>query len=305
MKQALDPIVKTTNDLRETVKRITQDGLQLFRSNLGNLPLFASIRAVESSELKDRDETHYFLIPYRISECGYSLFNQRVLPQGIGPENNLPKARIFHLPAQGTLETLELLVTNALQHKKLQSINLANPLADRLDALAEEIDSQSNKVTGGLVLIGSVIAIANPLLGVSIAAKALLPTVGSKLSKHGMNQLSEWLRAQKLKTFQKSATTEAQKEVQRLKPEVCIDPILQLLEEALSTSDPDHDPSLLFAHTMKTPAEASATALTAIAISQTYEECLQDPQLCKQAVLHGADITWLNTLKELQQTRIT
>ena len=305
MKQVLDPIIKTTSDLSDTVKRVTQDGLQFLRSNLGSIPLFASVRAVESAELKDRDETHYFLVPYRLSECGYSLFNQRVLPEGIGPENDLPKVRVFHLPAEGTLETLESLVIDQLKDETIQSLDVTNSVADRLDKIAEEIDNQSNKITGGLVIIGGVVAVVNPLLGVGIAAKALLPVIGNKLSKHGINHFSEWLRDKKLQSSEKLATTKAEQEVKRLQPEIYIDPTLQLLELSLSTSDPDHDPNLLFAHAMATPAEASSAALTAIAIGGTYEECLKDSALFEQALLHPADITWLKMLKDLQKTKIS
>ena len=194
MKHIIDPIVKTTSDVTEVAKRIVEDGVEFFRGTLGKLPLFSSVIARESKENITHDETHYFLVPYRLSEVNYALYTQRVLPEGVGPENDLPKAKIFHLPAVGTLDTLEELLFEQLSAKHRQQYSNELPIADRLDLIAKEIDKQSNLVTGGLVLIGGAVAIANPLVGVGIAAKALLPTLGSKLSKHGINHVTDWLR---------------------------------------------------------------------------------------------------------------
>lgn len=267
---------------------------------MGKIPLFSSVRVIESSELEDTDETHYFLVPYRLSDSGYALFTQRVLPEGAGPGNFLPKARIFHLPGGGTIDTFEKLIVDQLKDEKIQNIDISAPLADRLDMIAEEIDHQSNLITGGLVVIGGVVAVINPLLGVSIAAKALLPTLGSKLSKHGINHLSDWLRDKKLQTSEKNAILDAQKEIKRLPPEVRIDPTLAILEEALSTADPDHEPGFAFANSMKTPAEASSVMLTAKAISFIYEASLMDSSTHSEAHLHPADTAWLRSLSELE-----
>jgi len=303
VKQILAPVLRTANDLTDAAKKITDEGISLFRSTLGNLPLLSSVRAIESDELEDKDETHYFLVPYRLSETGYALYTQRVLPQGTGPENKLPKARIFHLPAEGTVETLEDLLIEQLKQEKISTLDPSAPLADRLDMMADEIDNQSNLITGGLVVIGGVVAIVNPLLGVGIAAKAILPTIGSKLSKHGINHVSDWLRDKKIQASEKNATADAQKEIKRLPPEVKVDPSLALLEIALGTTDPAHDPNLEFASFMSSPKEATATALTAEAISCTYEPILKDKSSHKAAHLHPADIAWLKALADLTSHR--
>jgi len=238
MKQIFDPVLRTANDLSETARRITDDGIRLFRSSLGKLPLLSSVRAIESSEIEGRDETHYFLVPFRLSESGYTLFTQRVLPEGTAPENILPKARVFHLPQESSIESLETLITDQLKENNLKNLGSSALIADRLDMVAEEIDSQSNLITGGLVVIGGVVAVVNPLMGVGIAAKAILPTLGSKLSKHGINHLSDWLRDKKQQSNEKTATADAIKEIKRLPAEIEISSALALLEETVSTKDP-------------------------------------------------------------------
>lgn len=299
MRKLIDPAIRSAKELSLTAKRIAEDGLENFRGQLGNIPFFSSVKIIESNALKGRDETHYFLVPYRLAQSGYALFTQRVLPDGVGPSNALPKARIFHLPDEGAITTIEMLAADQIKEQKLENIDSSAPLADRLDLLAEEIDSQSNKITGGLVIIGGVVAIANPVLGLGIAAKALLPTVTSKLSKHGINHVSDWLRDRKVKSLEETASNAAQKEIKKLAPEIMSDPVLRLLEESLSTSDVSYDPSIPFASMMNTPDEAAATILTASAISQVYADCLVNNTTHTEAKLHPADLTWLNSLAEL------
>ncbi|BDS05320.1 hypothetical protein NT6N_03600 [Oceaniferula spumae] len=292
-------MIRSANDLSEVAKKIAADGVEFFRSNLGKLPLLSSVRAVESSELTSRDETHYFLVPYRLSESDYALYTHRVLPEGVAPENALPKARIFHLPNMDTLAKLEELITEQLKDDNLRKINSSAPLADRLDLIANEIDKQSNRITGGLVLIGGVVAIANPLLGVGIAAKALLPTLGSKLSKHGISHATDWLREKKQKASDRIAGSEAKKAVKKLPSEVQVDPVLTLLESALSTPTADHDPSFEFSQLMNDPSEAMAVVHTAEAVSCIYEDCLQQPVNYTEAKLDASDVAWLKSLAEL------
>ena len=280
-------------------KKVVDEGVSLFHSTIGRLPLFSSIQAHETSELKDRDETHYFLVPYRLSKCGYALYIQRLLPVGVGPENALPKARVFHLPADGTLDTLEKLVADELAEKHRENIDFSAPLADRLDLIADEIDKQSNLVTGGLVVIGGVVAVINPLLGVGIAAKAILPTLGSKLSKHGINHVSDWLRKRKVDKKEKEANELASQEIKKIEPEVTVDATLALLEESISNQDPANDPQMKFAEFLETPEETLKVMVTARAITDVYRSSITDKESHSSANLHPADIDWLKSLADL------
>ncbi|MBK1830949.1 hypothetical protein JIN77_09450 [Verrucomicrobiaceae bacterium R5-34] len=301
MKQIFDPVVSTATDLAEAAKKVADDGIGYFRSRIGSLPLVASVLAQETSELTDRDESHYFLVPYRLSPCAYALVTRRVLPIGVGPENALPKARIFHLPAEGTAATLEALITEQLSKENKSSMDFSAPLVDRLDLMADEIDKQSNLITGGLVVIGGVVAVVNPLLGVGIAAKAILPTLSSKLSKHGLNHVSDWLRTRKVEKDQQQAIVQATKELKRIQPEIVVDHTLALLEESLASEDPHHDPQLPCSSQLDTPGEALKLKLTAQAISDVYATCLADASSHREAKLHAPDLAWLQSLNEIAQ----
>lgn len=209
--------MKSADDLQKAASRLMDDGITFFRAKLGSLPLFTSTSAVIDG---DRDETHYFLVPCLSDESGYCLYRTRFLPEGVGPENNLPKARIFQLPAEGTTDHLMELLSRDLKEEQLQSAAFDSPLANRLDAIANEIDQQCTLVSGGLLLVGGVVAISNPLLGAGIAAKSLLPGLGSKVSTHGLRHATDWLQLRKKQSVEKDAEKSAQSEIRKLKPEI-------------------------------------------------------------------------------------
>jgi hypothetical protein len=109
--------------------------------------------------------------------------------------------------------------------------------------MGEEIDRQSHWVTGGLIVIGGVVAVANPLLGIGIAAKALLPEIGGKLAKFGMGAAAESLRRVGDSLRSGLARREAEAAVKRMKPELVVDPVLSFLDRMLA-GGPESDPEL-------------------------------------------------------------
>ena len=268
MKNLWDPIVKSAEDLQATASRLVDDGISFFHTQLGSIPLLSSSKAEIGGE---RDETHYFLIPSPEATGGYALFRTRILPDGIGPENDLPKARIFQLPAQGTTEHLIRLLSAELQDKHLQKTDPESPLATRLESIADEIDKQSNRVSGGLLLIGGAIAISNPLLGVGIAAKSLLPSLGSKLSVHGVKHASSWLRSRNTQAQNSKAQKSAQSEIKKLKPEVRLNPVTQILEQALHSQKSDFDPTLESSALFDTTEQIDDISLGAKAILTVFD----------------------------------
>ena len=105
MKFLTDPIVKTAKDVTDLSSRLVEDGIGFLKTSIGSIPIFAGTKVYVAEEGMGADETHYFLIPFRPVERGYAIGTQRVLPEGIGPENDLPKRRVFHLPAHTEIET--------------------------------------------------------------------------------------------------------------------------------------------------------------------------------------------------------
>ncbi|WHI51728.1 hypothetical protein P3339_02525 [Microbulbifer sp. MLAF003] len=61
------------------------------------LPVFASSER-NNKTAQVFDEKHYFVIPFELSEVGFTLHTMRCLPKETPEVNDLPKRRIFTSP---------------------------------------------------------------------------------------------------------------------------------------------------------------------------------------------------------------
>ena len=142
--------------------------------------------------LTQYDEKHYFLVPFKAAECGYSLYSMRCLPDGVPPVNELPKRRIIHLPSEHGRRMLEALLQRQVAGE-ISAKDEGSAWGDRLMSLADQLDDLDRKAFHGALLIGGLVALANPVAGGVLAAKAMLPSLGLMLSKYGLQQAGESL----------------------------------------------------------------------------------------------------------------
>lgn len=287
MKKLWDPVVRSADDLKKTANRLLDGGMEFFSAKLGSLQLLSSGTAAVGGE---RDETHYFLVPTIEEHGNYSLYRIRSLPNGVGPQNDLPKTRIFQLPACGTESHLIDLLTRELTEEQLKGTDFDSPLADRLETIADEIDHQSNLVSGGLILIGGAVAIANPLLGLGIAANSLLPGLGSKLTTHGMKHASDWLRGRRRKAAESEAETSAQKESKKLTPEIRQNPLLSILEQTIHDRYGEFDPMVESREIWNHPTQFTDLKLGLQAIGAVHED---------RRALSPVLANWISHLEEI------
>ena len=308
MKFIPDPIVKTSREVTALASRLLDEGLAFLKASFGAIPVFASTRPYIATDDFHADETHYFLIPFRLADDHYAIGTTRVLPEGIGPDNDLPKRRVFHLPNLAARDTIEELLERQIASGRLASeagASDGDDLAARLDRIAVEIDRKSNLVTGGLLVIGGAVALANPLVGAGIAAKALFPSVGAILSREGLRHLGQRLRRGRENRRIREAEKSAEQEVERLSPLLHENPLLRLLEEALATTDPEHDPASAFARLPMDVASLRVTSLTAGTITHCYRATLDSPDDWPRACLHPNDVRWLRSLADFEIPRNT
>ncbi|WP_020414390.1 DUF1269 domain-containing protein [Microbulbifer sp. SSSA007] len=97
-------------------------------------------------------------------------------------------------------------------------------------------------MTLGMLLIGGVAAVFNPIVGAGLAAKVLVPGVGGIVNKFGLRPVGEKIdEAQSKRAIAKAEKDVALKfsEASTLK---VVNPILQELELALRTTQEQHDP---------------------------------------------------------------
>lgn len=216
-------------------------GIDFLRSRIGSLPFFAATSVDVAEGNPERDEMHYFLIPDPGAEGGYDLAERRRLPEGVGTVNSLPKVRVFHFHDKAGVAVLEEKLLGRLAAKRSAENRQDSDLAERMEILGEEIDRKSHWLTGGLIVVGGVVAVANPLLGVGIAVQALVPELGGKLTKFGLGAAAEKLRRFGANRREEAARRKAAADVRAMEPEMIKDVVLCFLDEMASLG-PKADP---------------------------------------------------------------
>lgn len=197
--------------------------------------LLASMRAlVPAGSGRAVDETHYLLVP--TVDGGHSVFVKRVLPEARAATTTVRIFHVSHPEADRHLLEQQLLEQHLLPTPPLPESESESPLADALDKLADDVDDQTRKVTGGLLVIGGTVAVlVNPLAGAAIAAKALVPALGIKAASSAADYLSGQLRDLKRRSRRKERRKAAEKTLERLKPRIFHNPLLAAL--SVSASD--------------------------------------------------------------------
>ena len=275
----------------------------IVKEKVNGLPIFVSIEKSNKFSGEQYDEKHYLVIPFELSDYKFALHTMRCLPNGVPEINNLPKRRIFHFPNEHSEEMLKGYMRQSAE-EKVNDITHHNPSG--LESLANQIDSLDKKLTYGMLLVGGLAAIVNPLLGVGIAAKALFPGVGSIINKYGLRSTGEKITEYQREKSIKEAEEHIEAEFESANTLQVINPILQELELTLRTTESQHDP-------LTGPSLANGSIpeldgdrwreLTEIAICHVYQEAYETPSLHKKANLGPENLRWLKMMFDINHKK--
>lgn len=288
---------QSANEIVDAATSSFGQGLGYVRHSLGLTWLLGS---TEVATNENNDEKHYFLIPYRRAESGYLLYSMRCLPDGVPPINDLPKKRIFHLPNPHASQMIEKLLCDEAAHVARDSA-VTSPTAGRLSDLADRIDELDSKAFNGALLIGGLVALANPVAGGILAAKAMIPSVGLLLAKYGLKAAGESLDERNLNNQIKTAEKEVLQEFNGKSAEQVVDPLLEQLDRAITTQAMEFDPVV---ETCVQNSQTEEFRLTATAITNAYEQTLADQATWKSASLGPEDIRWLEMLRTISDPQV-
>lgn len=295
MKDIFTKAKLAVNSKLYTIVDELDSGMKMVKEVINGLPIFISLERIDNDKV-EYDEKHYFVIPYYLSDTSFSLHTMRSLPTGVPEVNSLPKRRVFHFPNEhweGTLREYILSSARNIAYKK------QSETTNSIEKLANDIDALDNKLTYGMLLVGGLAAIFNPILGAGIAVKALLPSISGVFAKYGLRPLGEkWTRSQ-MEQKAKKAEEHALKQFSESTTVKVVNPILSELEFALRTNEDEHDP-------LSDPNLANAgikeldteywRELTETAIYHVYKDIINDKSKHKEARLGPEDLRWLEVL---------
>jgi len=182
----LGAVMELGETLFDGVTGTLDTGVGLLKSTLGGISFFGSTASSKDYDHTKFDEKHYFLIPDKTSDEGFAFHIIRCLPEGVPPINELPKRRFLHLSNKHALPMLESIVVREVTQAVKDEPRSENFVFKNLDALIDDIDEVEQKAFNGVLLVGGLIALINPLAGATVAMKAMVPALGLTLSKHGL-----------------------------------------------------------------------------------------------------------------------
>lgn len=266
---------------------------------VGSLRLFGSTKVASGNQ--EFDERHYFLVPDNRSDEGYSLVVTRCLPEGVPPINDLPKRRLLHLPNASAEPMLRAMLVRQAQAEELRKPSEGKSMSDRARELADYIDVLDDRVFGGVLLIGGLVALFNPLAGAAIAAKALLPSLGMLASKYGLRVAEESLSHTEMQRKAKQAEKEVLSQFRGSKTEQVVNELLTITDRALRTTEEEYDPLLAFHALLQSDLSQDQrryVELASSAILNVFDGALKSAREARAAGLGPEDLRYLRLLAE-------
>ena len=297
MNDLFNKLVGAANDAGALAKSLVDSGVKHVTTAFKGIRIFGSISAMPSENL-ERDETHYLLVPYPDPNDHYAVFSKRVLPPDTGITNSLPKVRIFHVPDKSGRKALEREIIDKAVEDAVGDEEGQSDFADRIEKFADMVDRETEKVSGGILLIGGAVALVNPLVGVGIAAQSIWPSLGTKASKFGASIFGDKLRARNKSKEEEKARKEAEKDVKKLKPEIFENPLIRHLDAVITNQSDDHDPLLQNKVWVEEFEDYRFFAVTIEAIAEVYEEVVGGKE---DFYLDPRILKWIRHLSELDQ----
>jgi len=228
---SISPALGLGEALFSKVLGTMESGVGLLTSTVGGIPFLGRTARSKSYDHEKLDERHYFLIPNTQQPDKFSLFVMRCLPNGVPPVNDLPKRRLLHLPSEHALPMLEAIVMEQAEDKIRETPRERGFVAANIGALLDEIDKVDEMAFQGLLLVGGLVAMVNPLAGAAVAAKAALPTIAMVLSKYGLKMASDTATNIDVARKIKKAEKEMKKQFSQAGTSQMINPLLAHLGE--------------------------------------------------------------------------
>lgn len=296
MKKIFSEGLKSASLLTDKAIYEVSQKFSLVKEMVNGIPFFVSAEKTDKYGVKQYDERHYFVVPFMLNDHHIALHSMRCLPRGVPEINVLPKRRIFHFPNEHSEALVKMVLIDGAKELVEKSYN---PNESTLISLANDIDALDKKLTYGMLFVGGMAALVNPVVGVGIAAKALTPGVTGLLNKYGLRPAGEKLSRSQMEKKVKEAEDNVLKDFESASTMQVVNPILQELELALNTTEKEHDPLLDFDLSKGAINELDSERwreLTERAIYHIYKEVIDDPEKYDSASLGPEDIRWLKVL---------
>ena len=191
--------------------------------------------------------------------------------------------------------------------RQAQADDLSKPaegksMGDRAREMADYIDALDGRVFGGVLLIGGLVAIFNPLAGAATAAKSRIPSLGMLASKYGLRVAEDSLNQADMKRKVKQAEKDVLNQFRGSQTRQYVNPVLTITERALQTNEDEFDPMLALPALLQSDIPADERRMLQLASSATldvFDTALKSSRESSKAGLGPEDMRFFEVLKSI------
>jgi hypothetical protein len=231
----IESVANTAANLTDSVKEATSD---IFT----NKELY-----------KEVNIAHYFCLPDPKNIGSYIIVTKREVSEGVHPDS-MPSKRIFHAHNEDVIETIRQSMIEMDRKKSLEKYQKDAYSGDSLLNIANHIDKANENISTTVLLAGAATCIINPVLGVAIMGKTLIPSIGAKVASEVLqgsgNSINKWSKDRTEEKAQKEVTENFKKAEPIIEPNIVLYKINTGLNNRdynpmLETIDNEHDVKML------------------------------------------------------------
>lgn len=200
------------------------------------------VTSLFSSDTVDEiNTTHYICVPDPLNLGKYLVLTKREVSGNV-KENSLPTKRIFHVHKEEAISVIRSSMmeteSNSIREQYEKDAFSGDPLVN----VANHIDKANEKISSGVLIAGAATCLFNPVLGVAIITKSLVPSIGAKVASELLgssgNSINKWSKDNVDAKVEKSMDKVQQSAEPVIEPNI----ILYKIDKALE--DRDYQPIL-------------------------------------------------------------
>ena len=269
-KKLRDAISSTSNEVYDlSVKNlniITDKSVEIYK-DITNIE-FSKLISIGSSEKTEFDTMHYFLIPNLNNAEEFTLHTYRELPTKVINENKLTKRKVFHLPSENYFQLLKNKVIEENKNNNINEEDYTGLTSNVLKNVANSIDETNQVMSNGLLIIGAIACIANPIAGIALIGSSFVPSFLSEAITGSLKGISQKLDISSVNQVNKEAEEKAIKELEEVIPTMEVNSVLSKFYKSIKDSDYEANLDL--------PDDKDLLALTLKVINPVYDPIIND-----------------------------
>ena len=231
-------LARLESEIRQRLDRGLQSAREVWAElSWGNKEVSRTTRAPDQVY----DEHHYFAVPFLGSDSGIRLYELSIRSPGVPAVNDLPKQKILHLPSPHYEKGLR---DQLIAEVRISALSEHRGRSGTLERLPQTATNCCWGLALGLVSVGGLAALWNPIVGMAITSRALIPGGLGVLNTITLEPVAERVWRRRVLKEMDNAEQRLRDELSAPEAKWIVNPLLAHMLLALETTEAEHDPLL-------------------------------------------------------------